>query len=109
MLGVLLLPLWIAMIATDAGAAEASSFVALTEHVGAGAADPGSSNPADPREDGASAIEEDDDDTSAAEMLPAAGAPHVHPPGARPIRLLPRSGASPPRVHLEAETPPPRP
>lgn len=60
-------------------------------------------------EDAAGVAElDDDDDASASGIVPGAGAPPVHPPPHHHSPAQSLACASPPHVHLEVQTPPPR-
>lgn len=112
LLGLLLLPLWICTAATEARAAVAGAMMAVTGTTcatGMGASDPGSVDPLDVPEDGMSEVEEDDDESAAIEIAAARVLVRVRDDGRGEAKFARRAGASPPTVHIEAETPPPRP
>lgn len=105
MLSVLLAPLWMCAWAREARAADRIE-AALDVAEGRGA----HSGPSDPMagaDEDAGVVEDDDSSSGECAAPPAWARLDRHHRG--PLRFAVRVGAAPPRVHLEAETPPPRP
>lgn len=105
MLSVLLAPLWMCAWASEARAADRIE-AAIDVGEGRGA----HSGPSDPMacaDEDADVVEDDDSSSGECALHPASARFHRHHCG--PLRFAVRVGAAPPRVHLEAETPPPRP
>lgn len=107
MLSVLLAPLWMCAWAREARAADRIE-AAIDVEEGRGA-HPGPSDPMadEGEEEDDGAVE--DDDSSSGECSPPPAWARLDQHHCGPLRFAVRVGAAPPRVHLEAETPPPRP
>lgn len=106
LISVLLAPLWMSAFAGEAQAAVRDG--AAIDAPGPGGAHPRSSEPAECVDDDSEAVADDDDTSSSEPSLTGLSSCLTRSPGS-PLRYAVRAGAAPPRVHLEAETPPPRP